>query len=650
MTPTRELYWNIEQHWLIYPLMLLALGICLLGFYRRYSGWRQGGKVSLDGLPRRLATLARESLLQRRILRDPLSGFSHLALFWCFAVSLFATTTIAIQEHLGLPVFQGGFYLWLSLLLDLLGALGLAAVIFFMARRLFFRPERLNNARGDLAAPLLIFLILLSGFIVEGLRIAGTGDPWAGWSPLGYLASLPWSGLETGRIIPFFRVFWWGHLFLAFAFIAWLPYSKLAHSLTAPLSQLCRDPAPGTLTWLNLADETVERFGLSALPDYSFKDLMDTSSCTACGRCQDKCPAWRTGKSLSPKKNIEAVKAMLQGHPGATAPSPEEIWACTTCGSCDEQCPVFVEHTKLIAGWRRNLVLTENGFPPEFQALYRNLETNANPWGMGWAGRGDWNTELPETVPVLGQTETQRFEYLFWVGCAGSFDARNQKTIKAVCRLLQMAGVSFAILGNEEKCCGDPARRSGNEYIFQMLAEANVETFRRYGVKKIITACPHCFNTFAHEYSQLGIELEVTHHSQLLAQLLAKGEFRLKGNFAGSFSYHDPCYLGRYNAEYDAPRKVLRAVPGLELVEMGECRAESFCCGAGGGQMWREEHAGTRINEKRAKEALRSRAKRLAVACPFCLTMLSEGLDAAGTETLEVFDISEILLEATGEA
>ncbi|MDR2502840.1 MAG: 4Fe-4S dicluster domain-containing protein, partial [Deltaproteobacteria bacterium] len=643
MTPTRPLYWNIEHHWLMYLGMLLALGICFNGFYRRCSMWRMGrGAMTPGDLRARLKSVLFESLLQRRIMRRPLSGAPHWAIFWCFAVSLFATAVISVQEHLGMPLFQGSFYLWLSLALDLLGGLALAAALFYLLRRAFFKPARMDNTKTDFIALGLIALILFSGFLVESLRIAGTNDPWASWSPVGNFLAPLWGGLDAGLLRPVFQALWWGHLFSALVFIAYMPYGKLAHLMTAPLSQFFHDAGRRSLPWMNLEDADAGRFGIARLADYCAKDLLDATSCTDCGRCQDGCPAWRAGKKLSPKKNIQAVRMQLERHLDAPDISAQEVWACTTCGACEEQCPVFVRHGKLMAGWRRNLVLTEDDYPAEFQLLYRNLERNANPWGVGRAERGLWNDEAETPVPVLGKGgAAQAYEYLYWAGCSASFDARNQNTARAVCGLLRLAGISFAILGDNEPCCGDPARRTGNEYIFQMLARANVELFKNYGVKKIITACPHCFNVFSGEYAQLGLELEVTHHTQFLFRLLRAGKLKLTKALSGILTYHDPCYLGRYNGEFAAPRELLRAVGGISLREMSECKAESFCCGAGGGHMWLEDNDGGRINEERARHIAASGAERLAVACPYCMTMLADGLRSIGAEDLRVADIGE---------
>ena len=463
---------------------------------------------------------------------------------------------------------------------------------------------------------------------------------------------------------------------LAFGFIAYLPYSKLIHIVTAPLNMYFESLEPkGTLTYINMEDEDAETFGVAKLEEYTWKDLMDTDACVRCGRCQNNCPAHLSGKPLSPKQLIQDLRQHLtqkgeiilsnrqvliqKGLYGSESAAGSEevndilnqplvgnvieedvIWACTTCRSCMEQCPVLIEHVPKVVELRRNQVLMESNFPPEAQISFRNMENNGNPWGMGWQTRADWAKGLG----VAAISEEPDAEYLYWPGCSGAFDARNRKVSTALVKLLQAAGVKFAILGNEEKCCGDSARRLGNEYLYYSLAQENIETMKGYGVKKIITQCPHCFNTLKNDYPQLGGNFEVIHHAEFLAQLLREGRVKTNQSLEATVTYHDPCYLGRYNDIFSEPREILRTV-GANLVEMERSHEKSFCCGAGGGRMWLEESLGQRINEMRTEQVVACSANIVGTACPFCLTMLTDGIKVKEAE-VKALDIAEILAQS----
>jgi Fe-S oxidoreductase len=434
------------------------------------------------------------------------------------------------------------------------------------------------------------------------------------------------------------------------------------------------------------ADPEKDQFGVAAVEQFTWKGLLDFTTCTECGRCQSQCPAWNTGKPLSPKLLVLS----LRDHAYAKAPyvlagggktvdgqekatqeqlagvnvlalaeaerplvgdaaaggviDPDVLWSCTTCGACVEQCPVDIEHVDHIVDMRRYQVLIESNFPPEAGAMLRNLESKGNPWGAPPATREDWTKGLGFEVPRV--SDGADFEYLFWVGCAGAFEDRAKKTTRAVATLLHEAGVSFAILGNGETCTGDPARRIGNEFLFQMLAQQNVETLGEAGVRKVVATCPHCFNTLANEYGQLGGSYEVLHHTQLLAQLVADGKLTPVQPVDGGITYHDPCYLGRHNRVFTPPREVLGAAATDGLTEMPRNSQRSFCCGAGGARMWMEERIGKRINTERVQEALSTGAHTVAVGCPFCMTMLSDGVNSAGPGQADVVDVATVLLNS----
>jgi Fe-S oxidoreductase len=450
-----------------------------------------------------------------------------------------------------------------------------------------------------------------------------------------------------------------------------LPTTKLRHMITSPMNMYLRDkdrPKGAMKPMPNLMETELESFGAVKIEDFTWKQLFDTDACTVCGRCTSVCPAHATGKPLDPREIVLKVGEVMAATASPTPVSPpvgsdsniligansvferitsEEVWACTTCKACDEICPVNIEILDKILDMRRYLSLMESDFPVELGNTYRAMENSSNVYGMNQAERGDWAKDL-EGVDIIDGSGPLEHEYLYWIGCAGSFDDRNKKTSRAMAKLLQRANIDFAILGPSELCTGDPARRSGNEYIFQMLAMQNIETLNGMGVKKIITQCPHCFNTLKNEYPQLEGHYEVIHHSQLLNDLIESGRLSLAGaSLEERVTYHDSCYLGRHNDIYLAPRKVIGSLGGIEIVEMPRNGTTGMCCGAGGARMWMEEHTGKKINDERAQEAIATGASRVAVACPFCYVMFDDGVKGAGKdEEVKVQDLAEIILEA----
>jgi len=675
--PARELFWNISNHWLIYPLFLISVVIFAYGLNKRIKLWRLGQPdYRWDDLPKRIWDTLAELLGHRSLLREKFPGLMHLFIFWGFLVLTVGTAIVALQADFGITTLVGNFYLLFSLAMDLAGLTIFIGILMAAYRRYIVKPDRLDNKADDGISLLLILLILLTGFAAEGLRIAGTGDPWAVWTPVGQVFAVPFAGMSGDIIAGTFTVFWWIHFILALAFIAYLPYSKLFHIITGTVNQLAVSHQPaGALSMVDLEDEEKESYGVSKLEEFTWKQLLDEDACTRCGRCQDNCPAYLTGKNLSPKKLTQDLKEYLKTTGTAlldntkmaaqgvnrevavaaednTAPGrvligdvieEETIWSCTTCRSCMEQCPVKVEHVPKVVDMRRNLVLVESSFPAEAQLTFRNMENNGNPWGVGWANRADWI----EGLGVTTLDENKEVEYLYWVGCAGSFDDRNKRVAKAVVKILQAAGVSFGILGVEEKCCGDSARRLGNEYLYQTLALENIETINGYGIKKIITHCPHCFNTLKNEYPQMGGNYEVIHHTRLIQGLLLDGKLSFKDGGQLRLTYHDSCYLGRYNNIYEPPRMILNSIPGVCLTEMERNRDAGFCCGAGGGRMWLEENTGKRINIERTGQALTTGPQVIATNCPYCLTMFEDGLKAGEQgEGVRALDLAEIVVTA----
>lgn len=684
---TRQLYWNIEGHYLIYPLFLIAMVFFVYGVYRRYQLWKLGQPENRwQDIPAGIKDVLVYGFGHKRILKEKYPGWMHFFIFWGFVFLAFATTIVALQADFGANIFHGGLYIFIKVTANLFGLLALVGILMAAWRRYITRPDRLDNKPDDGIMLGFIFVILLTGFLIEGVRMAVVPDPWAKYAFVGNWIALALKGsVNKGTLLGLHRFLWWFHLLLAMAFIGYFPYSKLLHVFLAPLNQFFRKRGPmGIPEPIDFEDESLETYGKSTLREFSWKTLFNSDACLRCGRCQDNCPAYLSGKHLNPKRIIqdmrlymeETGKAIEEAKTKLTAPSeagqesatagegtateafdaealglrtligdviPEEdLWACTTCRSCEAQCPIFVEHVDKTIDMRRNLVLMETRFPSEAQLAFRNMENNGNPWGIGWTTRADYLSGLG--VPTY--EENPNAELLYWPGCSGAFDARNQKVSAALVKLLQTAGVNFAILGNAEKCCGDSARKLGNEYLFYSLATENIEVLKGHGVKKILTQCPHCFNILKNEYPQLGGEFEVLHHTEFLVGLLNSGKLKLKQGQGKSITYHDSCYLGRYNQIYEEPRVLLKSA-GYKIKEMVHNHEQSFCCGAGGGRMWLEEKEGERINVMRTDQALAVGSDLVGTACPFCLTMINDGINAReAEEKVKVLDIAEILEQA----
>jgi len=477
------------------------------------------------------------------------------------------------------------------------------------------------------------------------------------------LARLFWHAQPESLTIAH-AVVWWFHFILVMAWIAWLPFGKLWHIFSGSLNLLLRSHKPsGHIDKMDLEDEQAEQFGVGALEHLSWKRLLDADACVRCGRCQQNCPANLTGKPLNPKQVILNVRAHMEElyanrkQEGAETKNlhgnwitADELWSCTTCMACVSNCPMGIEHLETIIGMRQHLTLMESDFPQEVIAVFKGMENNGNPWALGSGKRLDWAEDL-DLKPLSVEPE---HEILFWIGCAGSFDDRAIKVSRALVKILRAAGVKFGVLGIKERCCGETARRMGNEYLAQTLIGNNVETLAKYNVRRIVTTCPHGYNTLKNEYPDFGGNYEVLHHTELIAELLQAGRLKLTGashGAGGAVVFHDSCYLGRYNDVYNPPREVLRAVPDLELYEADRRRARALCCGAGGGRMWMEENLGSRINLARIDELIASGAKTVAVACPFCMTMLTDGIkDKDLTDTHKVVDVAELIAARLSDA
>lgn len=667
ITPTREIYWNISGITWMYILLLLALIPFCWRIYQRYRFWRVGQtEKRWDQMGRRLWLVLQYAVLQGRIMKKKYPGIMHLLLYSGFVILFLGTVLIFIQVDITEPLFswkflQSTFYLYYSLILDLFGVLALIGIGLAAGRRLFRHSPNLKNQLDDAVILGLLFLIILSGFLIEGLRIAITQPAWERWSPVGYGLGKLFNSL-SGPVAQLYHLhssLWWFHLIISLGFIAYIPYSKLFHLFTTPLNIFFQSLQPkGQLTKMEL--EQLDHFGASQINHFSWKALFDLDACTECGRCSDVCPATLTQKPLSPMKIIldlrehlsEVAPTLIHSKNQAAAHQQkmvgeiildEELWGCTTCRACQEACPVFIEHIPKIVDMRRHLVLEESRFPAEVVHTFRHLENNGNPWGISAEDREKWCEDL--TVPKMREIHSE-VEFLFWVGCAGAYDVRHQKVSRAMVKILNAAGVNYAILGKEETCNGDPARRIGNEYLFQMLATRNIEILNKYRFQKILTTCPHCFNTLANEYPQFGGKYKVLHHSQLLQELLQTGKIHPLKKLPVKATYHDSCYLGRHNEVYDAPRQILKNLPGLKLTEMPRHRENGFCCGAGGGRMWMEEKH-PKVNQERINEAAQLAPDIIATACPFCATMLSDAIDETGRQgKMQNKDVALLILEA----
>jgi len=660
MEATREIYWNVGHGVvpLMYLLAAIATGLLAWGFARRIRVYRLGrAQNRTDQLGARILDAVRAAFSQRLVLRSPGAGVPHAFFFWSFAVLFVGTLLVMLQADfteplLGRIFLRGGFYLVFSLALDVAGIVAIVGLVALLVRRLVLRARGLESRPEDWGAHALLLAILVTGFLVEGARIAATelvtNPGLARYSPGGAVVATLMSGLGAPALASLHLTLWWVHLLLVIGFLIALPWIKLRHLATTALGRLFADRRPrGTLDKLDLEAEDAT-FGASKVADLGWKDIFDADACTLCQRCQDACPATTTGKPLSPMRVVRQIGETARTNPDANlieVVGSDAIWACTNCFACQDTCPASVEHISKIIEMRRHLTLVEAAVPDEAARVFKNIETQGNPWGIGSNKRAEW----AEGLDVPRASDGGEFEYLFFVGCAGAYDERQKKVTRAIVRILKEAKVSFAILGEEETCTGDAARRLGNEYLFQMQAQANVETLNGYGVKKILTQCPHCLNSIRNDLPDFGGNYEVVHHTELIAQLAKEG--RLAPRAAAAFAdkavtFHDPCNLSRYNGQTAAPREAL-ALAGVGVTEMGRTGRNGFCCGAGGGRMWLEEKIGTRINRNRVDEASATLGEAggvIAVGCPFCLTMMKDGVAEAGREeSIQILDVAEIV-------
>lgn len=655
-------------------------------FADRIRNWERGApdrrRTTPKNVKRRLADY-RAGVYMRTLLRDSAAGLMHSMIYFGFLVLLGVTTTLEIDHQLpeSLKFLHGGVYQGYAFVGDFAGVVFTVGVIWAIVRRYVQKPYRIRiKTKAEHGIILGVLLAIgLTGFGAEMFRIAvstasGKDMSFEKWSFVGYPLSTLVDGARVGTLETWHQGWWIAHVITFIAFLAILPVTMLRHIFTSPLNMYLKDrdrPKGAMRAMPNLTETGLETFGAAVIEDFTWKQLLDTDACTMCGRCTSVCPAHATGKPLDPREIVlktgEVMAATAAHAPGGKVSPPlsvdseitigansifervsaEEVWACTSCKACDEICPVNIEILDKILDMRRYLSLMESNFPAELGNAYRAMENQGNPWGMSQGDRAEWAKDL--NVEVVDPGSPFNHEYLYWVGCAGSFDDKNKKVTQAMAKLLERAGIDVAILGPSEMCTGDSARRSGNEYLFQMLALPNIEMMNGMGVKKIITQCPHCFNTLKNEYPQLGGNYEVVHHSEFLEHLIETGQLDMRNaSLEDRIVYHDSCYLGRHNDVYMAPRKVVGSIKGLQIVEMPRNGTKGMCCGAGGARMWMEESIGVKVNDERAQEAISTGASRVATACPFCYIMLDDGVKAAGAEEdqVKVADIAIHVLEA----
>jgi Fe-S oxidoreductase len=649
-------------------LCIVLLALFILSFWRQhYRLWRLGKDENrYDQVGKRVKTLLAVTFGHLRFWKEPYPGTMHFLIFWG-TLFIFLGKIIRIFSYpLGLTNPPQHIFFYASFISEIGGILVLIGGFLAIIRRYIIKPSSLETKPDRTLIFIWGFVLLMTGYLIKGYRIAAIGAPvlqdWLSWAPISYLIShfiliLPTEPLN--ELLVWHRVLI--HAIPAFILFTYVivSHSPLKHLFLSPINIFFRSLKPKSVLQPLPDIEEVETAGVREIFEFTWKQLLDLEACTNCGRCQDVCPAHLSQKPLSPRRMTQNLKEHLwrEGSKFLSTPSDQrqseaimgktvgedELWACTACMACEEVCPVYIEQIGRNIDLRRYLVLMETKFPSGLKPVFKNLMNSQNPWGMGRGLRAEWAKSLRAEILSKGAERG----ILFWVGCAGSFDDRNINVAISLVSILKSIGIPLWILSTEEGCCGDPARRTGNEYLFQTHAKANIEVLQKYGVKQILTMCPHCFHTLKNEYPQFGGEFQVIHYTQYLSELLSKGKLKFTKPINKVITYHDSCYLGRANQIYKAPRRILQSIPGLKLVEMRQHGSWSFCCGAGGGRMWLEEHIGTRINQMRTDQAIQTKATLIGTACPYCLTMLGDGIKEKGqAETMAVLDLSKLIEQA----
>ena len=665
---TRPIMWNVPFSELMYLLFIASLAIMLFGLVRRISVWRKGTPAPdrLDNIFPRLLNMLVEILTQRKVRRSFFPGIFHSLFFYSFIIFIITTGIIALDTDFGTQLFRGYLYLTLSLLSDIAGFLFLIGIGMAIWRRVVTKPDRLNSDRSDGVALGLLTLIILTGFLLEGLRISLTNDPWKAVSPVGYLVGILFRNLEQPSGLTLHAFFWWLHTICVMTWIALIPYTTFFHLITLPANAffIKRKPA-GELNRINLEaimeDEDFDpdnfSIGLSTTRDFTWKQRLNLDACLSCGRCDDVCPAVAAGLSLSPRQFILGMKKTLYQAVNVTfsdiseAASPTEIvgnafdetffWHCRTCRACDSVCPAYIDHVDTQIDIRRSEVNMQGRMPEDAEKMLRTMETRGNPFGHQ-SERIKWTESLD--VPIIGPGDS--CDVLYWVGCLTTFDPEKRQIALDMIKFLQQTETDFGLLGEGEFCCGDPARICGEENLFQITARQQVEALKQRNFKTLLVSCPHCLTVLKDEYPQFGGNFQVVHHTEFMQanhKALAASLPQLKNRTA---VFHDPCYLGRYQGAYEAPRRILKSLPELKTVEIKNAGRDSFCCGAGGGHFWMDIKEGERINVLRINQLVESGADTIVTACPFCHHMLDDALKLKNLEDkIQVRDIVSLLVE-----
>ncbi len=678
MSPVSITYFGISGYVIFWGLFALAAGLFLHKIYQlvRYMslGQKEGsfGQMARRALTTAVTILGQWCQLKNLTTKDRAS-IGHVFMAWgFFTFVLFYFIFIIIGAGFGVSetLEHTSFFFYYAWIMDIAAVFVIAGASWGIIRRYVVKPPRLEGEQTIEAMVILVSVLIhpMTHLFKEATSIALAHPPAGlGYSILPPISSAL-SNLFTGSAVSSVQAanigFFWAHWLIVLFVLVFIAYSRYLHMVASIFNILFQSPLPkGALRPIDL--ETAENFGASRITDLTWKQMLDLYSCVVCGQCQDLCPATASGKALNPKKVIQDLKKHLlevgpelvrarsgaeasSTNPGKALPgevvTEDEIWACTTCRACDEVCPLSVEHIDKIIDMRRNLVLEQASIPETGEGALRSIEARGHPWRGTTLSRTDWAQGLD--IKILAEDED--IDILFWVGCTEALEERSTKVAQAIAKILKLSGIDFGILGTEETCCGDPARRLGNEYLFQLQAQANIKLFKNYGIKKIVTGCPHCYNTLKHEYPQFGGEFEVIHHSDFIANLLEEGKLRIIRGSSGVITYHDSCYLGRYNDIYGSPRQILNNMPDVTVVEMAQNRERGFCCGAGGGHLWLEEQkVGQRINEMRTEQAMAVEAQLIATACPYCLQMFEDGIKAKEAEgSIKVMDIAELVAES----
>jgi len=670
VSPVSTTYWGIPGYVIFWVLFVIAFGLFAQRFYFLFRLMRLGKQENrFDRIGQRIKTMLVDVVPQwcslKNVTRKDLAGIGHAVMFWGFSFFFISYIVfIGLAGGFGLAhVLEGStFETVYSSILDIVGIFVIIVMVWAAIRRYVVRPERLETSAEAGIIMILVVSLMVLHFCIEGFGFAGFGVT-TNWPPVGaaFARFLSGAGISGSTLVGVYQGAWWLHYAVILGFMVYIPRSKHLHVLASPVNALFKPLGPKVVLE-PIPLEEQETFGVAKIQDFTWKDLLDLYACAVCGRCHVNCPAQLTGKSLSPKEVIhnlkehllEAGPGLLAGKAEAASESPaktmigdvvteEEIWACTTCGACQEVCPVNIEHIRKIIDLRRNLVLVQSKMPESAQLMLRNMQSRGHPWAgvQSLRLRGDWTSGLELNV----LTEGDNAHTLFWVGCTGALIERNVKATLSMTRVLKAAGVDFGVLGEAETCCGDPARRAGYEFQFQMMAEQNIEIFKSHNIKEIVTSCPHCYNTIKNEYPRYGGDFNVVHYTQLISDLIRQGKLKLTNELNSTLTYHDPCYLGRYNNVYLEPRGILQAIPKTKLEEMERSRNMGFCCGGGGGLMWIEEQPGTtKISQMRIEDVVKTGADTVVTACPYCLQMFEDSIEHKNIkDSLKATDLVELV-------